>query len=79
MLCCSRSNTFSYFGTTAFPFHISRVVGLGDSFIIMSAKLVSWFFEVCPLGNGSFDVFPVVGAVVYASFVWHLVCLFIKL
>ena len=61
MLCCSRSNTFSYFGTTAFPFHISRVVGLGDSFIIMSAKLVSWFFEVCPLGNGSFDVFHVVG------------------
>ena len=66
MLCCSRSNTFSYLGTTTFPFHISRVVGLGDSFIIMSAKLVSWFFEVwffevCPFGNGSFDVFHVVG------------------
>ena len=61
VLCCSRSNIFCYFGTTAFPFHISRVVGLGDSFIIMSAKLVSWFFEVGPLGNGSFDVFHVVG------------------
>ena len=61
--CCvvAEAILFSYFGTTAFPFHISRVVGLGDSFIIMSAKLVSWFFEVCPLGNGSFDVFHVVG------------------
>ena len=32
VLCCSRSNTLSYFGTSAFPFQISRVIGLCDSF-----------------------------------------------
>ena len=56
-------------------------LGYVTLFIITSVKLVSWFLEVCPLGNGFFNVVSMsgLGAVVYASFVWRIVCLFMKL
>ena len=34
-------------------------LGYVSLFIITSVKLVSWFLEVCPLGNGFFNVFHV--------------------